>query len=215
MTMVVANENSFETPLGKVVCGIATPDGHSDAITETTYEHGHSKTFVTRSHNIELITFKRKLPLYNGEMVADSMGWLWRISKCSTHDESIELYCLLTDYKGDTEFGSNPGEHLDAIAINDKDWVLHIGTEDGEIMHARALQEDGMPLRFKDGLSFHLSFHKYHFNGFKTAIPKLNQGEEIHLHYLSAFDKRNRESVNTWLAVDSYKRELENWIGIW
>jgi hypothetical protein len=215
MKMVDLKENLFETPLGKVTCGMKTSEGYCDIIAETSYEHGHSQTIVTRSHNIEFITFKLKLPLYNSEMVADSMGWLWRISKCSPHDESIQLHCLLNDYKDNTEFGISPGEHLDAVEVNDKHWVLHIGTEDGEIMHERALQGDGMPLRFKDDLSFHLSFHKLVHNGFTTAIPKLNQGENIHFHYLSAFDKRNRESVNTWLAVDSFKRQLENWIGIW
>jgi len=213
--MVVLKESIFETPLGKVTCGIETSEGSCDIKGETSYEHGRSQTIVTHSHSIEFITFKLRLPLYNGELVADSMGWLWRISKYSSLDESIQLHCLLNDYNDDTEFGSSPGEHLDSVEINDKNWVLHIGTEDGEIMHLRALHEDGMPLRFKDDLSFHISFHKLLRNGFTTAIPKLNQGENIHFHYLSAFDKRNSESVNTWLAVDSFKRELENWIGIW
>src|ERR1700740_2251055 len=132
--MVVLKENSFETPLGKVVCGIKTSEDYHDIIAETSYEHGHSQTIVTRSHSIEFITFKLKLPLYNGEVVSDSMGWLFRISKFSPDEEFIQLYCLLTDYKDNTEFGSDPGEHLDAVEITDKDWVFHIGTEDGGIM---------------------------------------------------------------------------------
>jgi hypothetical protein len=51
-------------------------------------------------------------------------------------------------------------------------------------------------------------------NGLKTEIPLLNQGEILHLQYLAAYDKRNVEKVNTWLAVDQDKRRLENWIGI-
>jgi hypothetical protein len=214
-TVVVLRDNLFKTPLGNVTCGMTTSEGYFEITAEASYEHGHSQTISTRSHQIEFITFKLRLPLYNDEMVADSMGWLWRISKYSTSDESIQLYCKLIDYKKSIEAGSQPGEHLDAVAFSDKNWVLHIGTEDGEIMHSRALQEDGMPLRFKEDLSFHSSFHKLERNGFNTPIPKLNQGERIHLHYLSAFDRRKTESVNTWLAVDSFKRELENWIGIW
>ena len=51
--------------------------------------------------------------------------------------------------------------------------------------------------------------------GFETEIPELHVGEQIHIQYLSAYDKKNPESVNTWLAVDEFKRKLENWIGVW
>jgi hypothetical protein len=32
---------------------------------------------------------------------------------------------------------------------------------------------------------------------------------------LTAYDKKDEQKVNTWLAVDEFKGKLENWIGIW
>ncbi|PUB32740.1 hypothetical protein C8J95_104141 [Elizabethkingia sp. YR214] len=52
-------------------------------------------------------------------------------------------------------------------------------------------------------------------NGFVTKIPELNKGEKLHIQYLTAYDKRDKEKVNTWLGVDESKRNLENLIGIW
>jgi hypothetical protein len=52
-------------------------------------------------------------------------------------------------------------------------------------------------------------------NGFLTKIPDLTKGEKIHIQYLKAYDKKDEHKVNTWLAVEEFKRKLENWIGIW
>lgn len=52
-------------------------------------------------------------------------------------------------------------------------------------------------------------------NGFVTKIPELNKGEKLYIQYLTAYDKRDKEKVNTWLGVDESKRNLENLIGIW
>ena len=51
-------------------------------------------------------------------------------------------------------------------------------------------------------------------NGISTVIPDLIYGEKIHIQYISAFDRKQPEKVNTWIAVDQYIRELEKWIGI-
>ncbi len=51
-------------------------------------------------------------------------------------------------------------------------------------------------------------------NGFVTKIPELNKGEQIHIQYLSAYNKKVENKVNTWLAVDEMKKKLEEWIGI-
>jgi hypothetical protein len=215
MDMMVLKEDFFVTPLGTIKCGLSGTEGYVNIIDETNYEHGQSQTIATRSHRIELVTFKRRLPLYNGESVADSMGWLWRIEKISSQFDPIQLFCQLTDYNKNVEFGSSPGEHLDSVEINNDVWVLHIGVEDGEIIQHRASQNDGMPSRLMDSYGFYNSLHQLQREGFVTPIPDLNEGEHIHLHYLTAFDEKNRESVNTWLAVDLFKRDIENWVGIW
>ncbi|WP_295791551.1 hypothetical protein [Mucilaginibacter sp.] len=215
MDKIVLKENLFVTPLGTIKCGIAGTEGYAALNGEASYEHGQSQTIGTHSHRIELVTFKRKLPLYNGESVADTMGWLWRIEKISSQFNPVELYCQLTDYDKNVEFGFSAGEHLDSVEVNDNEWVLHIGVEDGEIIQYRASQNDGMPIRFENTFGFSNSPHQQQREGFLTPIPDLNEGEHIHLHYITAFDRKNRESVNTWLAVDIFKRDIENWIGIW
>ncbi len=214
--MFLLKENSFFTPFGTVTCGISSFQNFYEVTGENEYEHGQSISFNTRSYNVEFVTFKRKLPLYNGKTVEDTFGWLWRINKVSADEESIQLHCLLKEHDKDAQLsGADCGEHLDAVMIENGTFVLHIGTEDGEIMHSRALLGDGMPLRLKNSLNFHHSFHQLHPNGFTTAIPSLAVGESIHFHYLSAFNKKNENSINTWLAVDAFKRDLENWVGIW
>lgn len=64
-------------------------------------------------------------------------------------------------------------------------------------------------------MDFYQSVTEMKQNGFVTKIPNLNKGEKIHIQYLTAYDKKDDQKVNTWLAVDEFKRKLENWIGIW
>jgi hypothetical protein len=146
----------------------------------------------------------------------DCQGWLWRISKEKSANEKIELQCKRTDFPAGIELGGyDCGEHLDAIAFNNNNWKLHIGTEDGEVLQQRALDDDWMPTRYSDELGFYHSFTSIESNGLITKVPELIEGERIHFHYITAYDKYRSDTANTWLAVDESKRRLENWIGIW
>jgi hypothetical protein len=73
-------EQQFDTPLGIVKCGL-----NSNAILSLVgikkYENGQSKIFKTIGYRVEIILFKIRLPLYNGENVAESRGWIFRIEK--------------------------------------------------------------------------------------------------------------------------------------
>lgn len=102
-----------------------------------------------------------------------------------------------------------------ATQADNNDWTLHIGTEDGEILNSRAENDDWFPSRLKNKVDFYQSISEMKQNGFVTKIPDLNKGEKIHIQYLTAYDKKDEQKVNTWLAVDEFKRKLENWIGIW
>lgn len=207
-------EQKFETPLGTVCCGL-TCDKIDRVIETRNYENGSSEIFNTIGYKIELISFKINVPLYNGDTLTDSMGWIFRIEKVANIDDKIEIYCLLENNSDNIIFGASTGEHLDAIEANNSDWTLHIGTEDGEIMNSRAYNDDWFPLRLKNNVDVYQSITEIMKNGFVTKIPELNLGEKIHIHYLCAYDKKHEEKINTWLAVDETKRNLENWIGIW
>ncbi|MFC0517600.1 hypothetical protein ACFFGT_25530 [Mucilaginibacter angelicae] len=209
-------EQSFPTPIGIVKCGISSTYSTLILMGHNTYENGRSVIYRTLSHIVEVITFKRRLPLYNGESVKDCQGWIWRITKESGEVEHLQLNCLISDIATDVILlGSDPGEHLDSFAANNDSWITHIGSEDGEVMHYRALNDDWMPSRYKDALDFTTSFTSIQSNGLSTLVPDLREGERIHFHYLAAYDEYSEIRVNTWFAVDETKRNLENWIGIW
>jgi hypothetical protein len=207
-------EQEFKTPLGIVRCGL-TCARIDTAIETRKYENGSSEIFYSKGHKIELISFKISVPLYNGDHLTDSMGWIFRIEKVADINDKIETYCLLENNSNDIIFGTATGEHLDAVEAYNSEWTLHIGTEDGEIMNSKAGNEDWFPLRLKDTIDFYQSITEVKQNGFITKIPELDLGEKIHIQYLSAYDKKDEEKINTWLAVDETKRNLENWIGIW
>ena len=215
MTTQTTNiEREFKTPLGVVRCGFICKRQDS-AIETKKYENGSSEIFKTDGHKIEIVSFKIRVPLYNGDNLTDSFGWIFRIEKTADIDEKIETYCLLDKISNEIILGPNTGENLDAIEAYNEEWTLHIGTEDGEILNSRAENDDWFPPRLKNKVDFYQSITEMKQNGFVTKIPDLNKEEKIHIQYLTAYDKKDEQKVNTWLAVDEFKRKLENWIGIW
>jgi hypothetical protein len=208
-------ERIFETPLGQVICGLSTDSTNVENIGVKEYENGKSISYRIGGHKVELIEFKIKQPLYNGETVKDSNGWIWRIEKIKESIDNLKLSCVLSNYSDNVDFDTAAGEHLDAIEASNNEWTLHIGNEDGEILNSRAESNDWFPDRLKNKVDFYQSITNMLKGGFETEIPELQIGEQIHIQYLSAYDQTNSESVRTWLAVDEFKRKLENWIGIW
>lgn len=208
-------EKIFETPLGQVICGLSTDSTNVEDIGVKEYENGKSISSIIGGHKVELIEFKIKQPLYNGETVKDSNGWIWRIEKIKESIDNLKLNCVLINYPENVDFDTASGEHLDAIKASNNEWTLHIGTEDGEILNSRAESNDWFPERLKNKVDFYQSITNMLKEGFETEIPELKIGEQIHIQYLSAYDQTNSESVRTWFAVDEFKRKLENWIGIW
>lgn len=207
-------KREFKTPLGVVCCGLIC-NRQNNAIETKKNENGSSEIFKTDGHKIEIVSFKIRVPLYNGDTLTDSFGWIFRIEKTAYIDEKIETYCLLDKTNDEITFDTATGENLNAIQADSNEWTLHIGTEDGEILHSRAENDDWFPPRLKNKVDFYQSISEMKQNGFVTKIPNLNQGEKIHIQYLTAYDKKDEQKVNTWLAVDEFKRKLENWIGIW
>jgi hypothetical protein len=177
------------------------------------YENGQSELFEAEAHQVELIEFK-SWPLYNGEAVAASYGWIWKIQKLNNGVESLETFCFFENQNGMVDFDTACGESLDAIEVSNETWILHIGTEDGEALNARAAKEDEFPARLENRTNFYQSITQLQKNGLITAIPELHKGERLHLQYLAAFDRKIEGKVNTWLAVEQDKRKLENWIGV-
>lgn len=207
-------EKIFETPLGQVICGLTTDSTYVEKIGVKEYENGSSILYKIGGFKVEFIEFKIRQPLYNGETVKDSNGWIWRIEKIKESIDNLKLSCVLSNYSDNVDFDTASGEHLIAIEASNKEWTLHLGTEDGEILHSRAECNDWFPERLKNKVDILQSITHMLKDGFETEIPKLKIGEQIHIQYLLAYDQTNSESVKTWLAVDEFKRKLENWVGI-
>jgi hypothetical protein len=207
-------EHEFETPLGIIRCGVS-PDGIENSNEVRRLENGDSQVFKTKGHEIEFVSFKLKVPLYNGDTLTDSCGWIFRIEKTTDVAEKLVTYCLLGKINSKVTFDTATGENLDAIQVDNDEWTLHMGTEDSEILNSRAEVDDWFPVRLKSILAFGQSITEMRQNGFVTNIPALNKGEKMHIQYLTAYDKQDEQKVNTWLAVDEPKRKLENWVGLW
>lgn len=206
-------EKQFITPLGVVRCGLICNE--TVRLIETKkYENGSAEILATNGHFIEVVSFKIRVPLYNGGTLTDSFGWLFRIKKTTDIPNKIETYCLLEKSNDEISFDTATGEHLDAIQADSNEWTLHIGTEDGEVLNSRAENDDWFPERLKNIVDSSKSITEMKLNGFVTRIPDLMNDEKIHIQYLTAYNQKDEQKVNTWLAVDELKENLENWIGI-
>ncbi|MEQ1732870.1 MAG: hypothetical protein ABL940_04310 [Bacteroidia bacterium] len=206
-------EREINTPLGIIRCGFFC-NGINKPNEIKHYKNGNSETFQTIEHRIEIVSFKIRVPLDNDDNLTDGFGWIFRIEKTTDISENIETYCFLDEINEGVVFDTATGEHLDAIEVNSNEWVLHIGTEDGEALNLRAENDNWFPTRLKNKVDFYQSITEMKKNGFITKIPNLNKGEKIHIQYLVAYDIKDEQKVNTWLAVDQFKKKLENWIGV-
>ena len=203
----------FETEIGQVKCELLSNKSSCNLIGRKKYENGESEEYQTEGHQIELIEFKSK----THQFVKESKCWIFRISKSNSLIEHLEIRCEIVNQKNDVEFDTSSGEHLDAIEGYNKELQIHIGTEDGEVMHSRAEINDWFPERLKNKVSFYESITTYlkGNTGLETKVPQLMKDEKLHIQYLSAIDTNNDENINCWTAVDELKRNLENWIRIW
>ena len=209
-------DKNYKTPIGIVNCGLTSNKALIESMDKKSYKNGQSEIYKSSDFEIEVIQFKIRLPLYNGGTLTDSNGWIWRIIRKQNNSEKIQLDCKLIDTIDNIDYDVACGEHLDAIEVSNTDWILHIGTEDGEAMNSRAQINNWFPNRLLNKREFYISFTEMKKDGFITKIPDLKIDERLHLQYICAYDKRSNdpENVNTWLAVDEFKDKLENWIGI-
>ncbi len=208
MTTVLSD--NFETKLGTIQTWIET-----EILFE--YQKQDDLKAATTGHDICLSPFDLKQIWFPETMEYETAkGWRWFIEKTNNQKEKLTIFCKLINPSADTEFGGNPGEHLEAIEIENKIYQLHIGTEDGEIMQYRAEVNEWMPERFKGEIGFYKSFTVYVDFGFKTNIPNLIEGEKIYFHFITATnsikpskDHPNERDISTWFAVDHTKKWLD------
>lgn len=207
-------KRTFITPLGTISCELNSNFKLAELQSSGNYKNGVYKKFKTSAYDIELVEFQVKQPFSSGETITDSKCWIWRIEKIKKIAENLELKVSISDFPKNSEFDFASGENLDAFEISNNEWKLHIGTEDGFILNHRAENNDWFPKRLLNTNKDWQEITELKESSIRTKVPELDVGEKIHLQYLSAFDKQNTETINTWVAVDEYKSELEKWIGI-
>jgi hypothetical protein len=163
---------------------------------------------------IKIREFKLPNPIYNGDRIKNSIGWSILVKSKSDNKYKLNFQCSFKEeLKGDIA----TGEHLDALQfVKNKQYDLHIGTEDAESFMWRADIENFMPKRFFKLLrNKHQDFADKHFteyceNGFRTILPNLLKGEIVKFHFLIAESELpNENDVRTWLAVEKRIEEVE------
>lgn len=213
--MIEIANKTFSTPIGEVVLKITSDIETEVALDAGTYSNGSSEIFITNGHKIELFQFT----LPNEEHLINSCGWLIRIRKTSTISEGIRIEIQVTRSDEKLEFDYASGEHLDAISATSENYIMHIGTEDGEVLNSRAANNDWFPEDLENIVTFEQSItaYKKDLSGFDSQIPILKEGDKLSLHFLAAIQEKSNDPhrADSWWAVDMFKRKIENYLGIW
>lgn len=203
-------KDNFETKLGVIQTSI-----ESDFNNVVMCVGGYTKT---QGHKIHFQVFEIKNEWLNNKAmkIESSRGYRYHIEKIGEAVENLHIYCKLINPTKDTSFGGATGEFLDAIEIENATDVIYIGTEDSELMRARAEVSDWMPERFKNKLNLSYSFTEFIDYGFKTIVPHLKLGEKIYFHFLIAMNTVKQSAdypgeldISTWFAVDQHKQFLD------
>jgi len=202
-------KNDFGTKLGIVSSWVESNTG-----TVTVIDYNKIQT---KSHLISLQAFELKHKvLSNNTNIESSWIWRWYIDRIDNLPENLIIHCQLINPSAVTSFGIAGGQWLDAVEIEDNINILHIGTEDDEVMYNRAENSDLIPNRFKDYLSTSETFTKYIDYGLKIEIPNLLLGEKIYFHFIVATDlikpseyNSDEIDISTWLAVNQSKSFLD------
>ncbi len=197
----------FETNLGEIELSIKSEYAiqYSD--------EGNLKV-ETENHKIEVLIIDLKELEFTEHMkIENSKGWRIYIEKKSDKSEKLYVTCKLLDRTSENTWCYNSGENLDAVEIENRKELLHIGTEDGERMKWRADNNDWFPIRLKNEISLEKPLSKYIDFGFESIIPNLEINEKLYLHFLVATgkktEKNDNQNISTWIAVDKSKKELD------
>jgi hypothetical protein len=200
----------FETKIGNIEisinCETDCDNIKSDGLKTETLNH----KIVIKTINLK----NSKLP--ENMKIDSSKGWRIYIEKKTNYIEKLNVVCKLLNPTIDSEFNLDCGENLDAIIIANKNGVLHIGTEDGEIIKSRAELDNWFPKRLKNFISLENPITKFIDFGFESKIPDLQSSEKLYLHFLVATNyeinkgENNLENgISTWFAVEKNKTELD------
>jgi hypothetical protein len=200
-------KDTFETNLGEIELSIKSEYAIQYSIKD-------SLKVETENYKIEVkVIDLNGMEFLEHMKIENSKGWRIYIEKKSKKSEKLNILCKLINSNTETTWDYNSGENLDAVEIENRKELLHIGTEDGEVMKYRAENNDWFPIRLKNEISLEKPITKYIDFGFESIIPNLKINEKMYLHFLVATrrktEKNDNENISTWIAVDNSKKELD------
>ncbi|NRT13624.1 hypothetical protein [Flavobacterium sp. 14A] len=199
--------DTFETNIGEIELSIKSEY-------PVQYSVKDSLEVETKNYKIEVVVIDLSRMNFPKHMkIENSKGWRIYIEKKTNKSEKLNILCKLKNNNTETTWDYNSGENLDAVEIENRTELLHIGTEDGEVIKWRAENNDWFPIRLKNEISLEKPITNYIDFGFESMIPNLEINEKMYLHFLVAtrkkIEKNDNENISTWIAVDNSKKELD------
>jgi hypothetical protein len=131
---------------------------------------------------------------------------IWRV-RANTRLRELRFSCSCAVQSSEADGSPNSGEGLDAFTWRFDHRVLSIGTEDGEVLAARASRSANMPPRLACDLN--MSTVTYTSSGIEVPFSYLEPGELLQIHFVVAWAGHySDESPSTWFAVDQKPEHL-------
>lgn len=120
--------------------------------------------------------------------------------QATTSTGPVEFHARVGRTQGCGDGAGDGGEGLEAQEWEGNGIRLHIGTEDGAYLNARAYRENGLPGRLYQAIaSYNVDGDA---GGMCLRVPGLESGESMHLHFVIAWKAVTHDDVSTWFAVD-------------
>jgi hypothetical protein len=158
-------KDTFETNLGEIELSIKSEY-------EIKYSVKDNFKIETENHKIEILVIDLNELVFPEHMkIENSKGWRIYIEKKSEKSEKLYVICKLINRNPENTWDYNSGENLDAVEIENRKELLHIGTEDAEAMKWRAANNDWFPTRLKNEISLEKPITNYIDFGFESIIP--------------------------------------------
>jgi len=167
--------------------------------------------WVLKDIQIELLKVDIKPALSPPMKVSRCIAFLWRFRNLSKRID-LQFSCRLS-FKGKKLEGEpESGEALIAQSWGDANARITIGTEDDELLLARAEYQKWLPLRMSKENLIIPEIIEYLDDGIQVSFPPFLENEEGQVQFIIAWIEAEKyEDYWTWQAVDvPYKNILES-----
>jgi hypothetical protein len=204
-----ATEPSIDTPLGKIFTTLAVEETSIGAFENCSYFLESGARIIAFEHYdfiAELLICRPKMFLPEGLLINDCWAFLWRLKAINIITlPSFNVHWSDNHTWINTDIES--GEHLNAISFFNNETKVTIGTQDEEVLMARAKLNELMPNKFDSNIEP----VEYLKDGLRVSIPSLDPKDICQIQFLIAWEENLETNVGAWYAVDNLPEHiLEN-----